>query len=158
VACMTPEDRSRGETILAKFGAVIEESRPSYQIGCRFRPPVSCGPYPPGRSQQLTPADILHRGRLGVASKPEGVWLVPGAVRVAALAGMDRTRLSMLENGHAQPSEEEISRLSAALDQLIEANAPSSGQPGFIAKFVEANGEAMDRGEVTLAMLGGDVE
>jgi hypothetical protein len=29
---------------------------------------------------------------------------------------------------------------------------------GFIAKFVEANGEAMNRGEVTLAMLGGDAE
>jgi hypothetical protein len=29
---------------------------------------------------------------------------------------------------------------------------------GFIAKFVEANGKAMDRGEVTLAMLGGDAE
>jgi hypothetical protein len=29
---------------------------------------------------------------------------------------------------------------------------------GFIAKFVEANGETIDGGEVTLAMLGGAAE
>jgi hypothetical protein len=30
-ACMTPEDRSRGEAILAKFGAVIEEGSRGFQ-------------------------------------------------------------------------------------------------------------------------------
>jgi len=38
-------------------------------------------------------------------------------------------------------------------DRPVEA-----AEVGFIAKFVEANGEAMNRGEVTLAMLGGDAE
>jgi transcriptional regulator with XRE-family HTH domain len=41
-------------------------------------------------------------------------------IQLAVRAGMDRTRLSMLENGHVQPTDEYLTRLTTALDSLIQ--------------------------------------
>jgi transcriptional regulator with XRE-family HTH domain len=43
------------------------------------------------------------------------------AILVAAKAKKDRSWLSQVENGHIQPSEEEITRINSALDELIAA-------------------------------------
>jgi AraC-like DNA-binding protein len=43
------------------------------------------------------------------------------AALLARKAGMIRARLSFLENGHLQASEDEIRRLDAALEKLISA-------------------------------------
>ena len=43
------------------------------------------------------------------------------AIRLAAKARINRSRLSELECGHIQPTEEELQRLAAALEQLIAA-------------------------------------
>jgi predicted transcriptional regulator len=42
---------------------------------------------------------------------------------LAAKAGVNRSRLSNLERGYAQPTDAEILRLSSALEQLIDAKA-----------------------------------
>lgn len=43
------------------------------------------------------------------------------ATLLASKAKINRTRLSFIECGHIQPSEDELQRLSAALDELITA-------------------------------------
>jgi transcriptional regulator with XRE-family HTH domain len=43
--------------------------------------------------------------------------------RVAAKAGVNRSRLSNIERGYIQPTEEEMNRLDASLEQLISAKA-----------------------------------
>ncbi|MBI1789594.1 MAG: helix-turn-helix transcriptional regulator [Acidobacteria bacterium] len=45
------------------------------------------------------------------------------ATLLAAKAGVNRSRLSNLERGYAQPTEEELQRLTSALEQLIDAKA-----------------------------------
>jgi transcriptional regulator with XRE-family HTH domain len=45
------------------------------------------------------------------------------ATLLAAKAGVNRSRLSNLERGYAQPTEEELQRLTNALEQLIAAKA-----------------------------------
>jgi transcriptional regulator with XRE-family HTH domain len=40
---------------------------------------------------------------------------------VCLKAGIGRSRLSEIERGHIQPSEDEVARLQAAIDQLIQA-------------------------------------
>lgn len=42
---------------------------------------------------------------------------------LAAKAGVNRSRLSNLERGYAHPTEEELQRLTSALEQLIDAKA-----------------------------------
>jgi transcriptional regulator with XRE-family HTH domain len=42
------------------------------------------------------------------------------AIQVAARAGMDRTRLTFFENGHVEPTDADLSRLSEALGAIIE--------------------------------------
>jgi transcriptional regulator with XRE-family HTH domain len=44
-------------------------------------------------------------------------------IKLAAKAGLHRCRISAIENGHAQPNENELGELKAALEQLIEAKA-----------------------------------
>jgi hypothetical protein len=43
------------------------------------------------------------------------------AIRVARQANMDRTRLSFIENGHVEPTENELRQIEAALARLIQA-------------------------------------
>jgi transcriptional regulator with XRE-family HTH domain len=45
------------------------------------------------------------------------------ATLLAARAKINRSRLSSIERGYVQPTEEELQRLSAALNQLIQAKA-----------------------------------
>jgi transcriptional regulator with XRE-family HTH domain len=45
------------------------------------------------------------------------------ATLLAAKAGINRSRLSGIEHGYIQPTEEEMKRLHASLDQLISAKA-----------------------------------
>ena len=45
------------------------------------------------------------------------------ATLLAAKAKVNRSRLSNLERGYAQPTEDELQRLNAALDQLIQAKS-----------------------------------
>ena len=45
------------------------------------------------------------------------------ATLLAAKARVNRSRLSNLERGYAQPTEEELERLAIALEQLIDAKA-----------------------------------
>ena len=45
------------------------------------------------------------------------------ATLLAAKAKVNRSRLSNLERGYAQATEEELQRLTSALDQLIDAKA-----------------------------------
>jgi hypothetical protein len=45
------------------------------------------------------------------------------ATLLAARARVNRSRLSNLERGYLQPTEEELQRLSVALDQLIQAKS-----------------------------------
>ncbi len=45
------------------------------------------------------------------------------ATLLAAKARVNRSRLSNLERGYAQPTEEELQRLTSALERLIDANA-----------------------------------
>jgi transcriptional regulator with XRE-family HTH domain len=45
------------------------------------------------------------------------------ASMLAAKARVNRSRLSNLERGYAQPTEEELQRLTSALEQLIDARA-----------------------------------
>ena len=42
---------------------------------------------------------------------------------LAAKAGINRSRLSSIERGYIQPTEEEMRRLHASLEQLISAKA-----------------------------------
>ena len=42
-------------------------------------------------------------------------------ILLARKAGIDRARMSCLENGHIQPTADELQRLGAALDALIAA-------------------------------------
>jgi len=42
---------------------------------------------------------------------------------LAARAKVNRTRLSHIEHGYVQPTEDELRRLSQALEQLIQAKA-----------------------------------
>jgi transcriptional regulator with XRE-family HTH domain len=42
------------------------------------------------------------------------------ATLLAAKAGVNRSRLSNLERGYVQPTEEELQRLTCALEQLID--------------------------------------
>jgi len=44
------------------------------------------------------------------------------AVRVAGRAGIDRCRVSLLENGHIQPRPGELERLLAALESIVREN------------------------------------
>jgi transcriptional regulator with XRE-family HTH domain len=58
------------------------------------------------------------------------------AITVAGKANIDRTRLSFIENGHVDPTEDEMRRLVGALNLLIEAKsairkaAVAAGWPG----------------------------
>jgi hypothetical protein len=58
------------------------------------------------------------------------------AIRVARQANIDRTRLSFIENGHVEPTGDELRQLETALGQLIEAKsairkaAIAAGWPG----------------------------
>ena len=58
------------------------------------------------------------------------------AITVARKANVDRTRLSFIENGHVEPTEDEMRRLVAALNLLVEAKsairkaAIAAGWPG----------------------------
>ncbi len=45
---------------------------------------------------------------------------IPGAL-LANRARIHRSRLSEIENGHVQPTQEEVSRISAALKELVQA-------------------------------------
>jgi transcriptional regulator with XRE-family HTH domain len=45
------------------------------------------------------------------------------AVTVAKKANVDRSRLSLIETGHRDPTEDEMRRLAAALNFLLEAKA-----------------------------------
>lgn len=45
------------------------------------------------------------------------------AMLLAAKARVNRCRLSNLERGYAQPTREELQRLTSALEQLIDAKA-----------------------------------
>ena len=45
------------------------------------------------------------------------------ATLLAARARVNRSRLSNLERGYAEPVEEELQRLNTALDQLIQAKS-----------------------------------
>jgi len=45
------------------------------------------------------------------------------ATLLAAKARVNRSRLSNLERGYVQPTEEELQRLTGALEQLIDAKA-----------------------------------
>jgi predicted transcriptional regulator len=45
------------------------------------------------------------------------------ATLLAAKAGVNRSRLSNLERGYAQPTDEEVQRLNTALDELIQAKS-----------------------------------
>ena len=45
------------------------------------------------------------------------------ATLLAAKAQLNRSRLSNLERGYAQPTEEELQRLTSALERLIDAKA-----------------------------------
>jgi transcriptional regulator with XRE-family HTH domain len=45
------------------------------------------------------------------------------ATLLAAKARVNRSRLSNLERGYAQPTEDELQRLNTALDQLIQAKS-----------------------------------
>jgi len=45
------------------------------------------------------------------------------ATLLAARARVNRSRLSNLERGYAKPTEEELGRLTTALEQLIDAKA-----------------------------------
>jgi transcriptional regulator with XRE-family HTH domain len=61
------------------------------------------------------------------------------AVTVAKKANIDRARLSFFENGHVEPTEDELRRLVAALNLLIEAKsairraAIAAGWPELVA-------------------------
>lgn len=44
-------------------------------------------------------------------------------IQLAAKAGIHRCRISAIENGHAQPTINELRSLETALEQLIEAKA-----------------------------------
>ena len=46
---------------------------------------------------------------------------VPGALLCARIGGYDRARLSSIERGYLEPNKAEMSRIDAALDELIEA-------------------------------------
>ena len=45
------------------------------------------------------------------------------ATLLAAKAGVNRSRLSNLERGYAQPTQEELERLHASLEDLVRAKA-----------------------------------
>jgi len=45
------------------------------------------------------------------------------ATLLAARAKVNRSRLSNLERGYSQPTEEELTRLTSALEQLLDAKA-----------------------------------
>ncbi len=47
---------------------------------------------------------------------------VPGTLLCARAGGGDRARLSAVERGYLQPRDSEMTRLTAALDALIEAH------------------------------------
>jgi hypothetical protein len=47
---------------------------------------------------------------------------IPAAL-LAARAGINRMRVSFLERGHAQATDEELERLFSALEQLVAAKA-----------------------------------
>ena len=47
---------------------------------------------------------------------------IPGSVLCAKI-GLSRSRLSLIERGYVNPSPHELARISAALDQLIEAKS-----------------------------------
>jgi hypothetical protein len=58
------------------------------------------------------------------------------AVTLAKKSHLDKYRLSLFENGHVTPSDDELHRLAVALDELIDARkaieqaAEAAGWPG----------------------------